>query len=295
MNTTWMDVFISDCSERFRMVDDPAMVIVEFELPRICIQLCENFRYNRLVMPYKVSRRCPICQTANLKDLSAHLRQLHKLTMEERQGYLKQAKHSDVDTILRDNITENNYQTGLNIDQNISDLESEKSDENNDTQDTYRNELIVNQDNSDSESEEINNTEDRYRFALNANEYISDSESVENRGGERSDIFKRSQVNTKRFLPILRKMVSMPMERKRWFIKQEAPKDFIQFLREITANSGKFKLNDDHRWIINHSKTFRAIINKNIHPSRIHKFMTRKEFLQIFSVVLPQIIKIISK
>ena len=44
-------------------------------------------------MPYTQRRACPICGKPNLLKLSEHLRQVHGLSSEERQPWLKQASH----------------------------------------------------------------------------------------------------------------------------------------------------------------------------------------------------------
>ena len=45
-------------------------------------------------MPYRHRRHCPICFKPNLLSLSHHLSQVHKLTSEERQPWLKAAVFS---------------------------------------------------------------------------------------------------------------------------------------------------------------------------------------------------------
>ena len=44
-------------------------------------------------MPYYHTRTCPICQKADLQDISRHFRQVHKLSSAERKPYLKVAQY----------------------------------------------------------------------------------------------------------------------------------------------------------------------------------------------------------
>ena len=44
-------------------------------------------------MPYKFRKVCPICGTPNILRLSDHLRQVHQLSVGERQPYLRSAMY----------------------------------------------------------------------------------------------------------------------------------------------------------------------------------------------------------
>jgi hypothetical protein len=142
--------------------------------------------------------------------------------------------------------------------------------------------------NVNNKSEDIITLNDEEDDSLDSE--TNSEESEEFNGTVRDEISMTSQNDVCCFLPILRKMISMNTEKKRLFIKLEAPEDFIHFLRGITQNCDRFILNNGDHWTINHSRTFRSITNKSIRPDRIRKFMTRYAFLHPFSRVLPQMI-----
>jgi hypothetical protein len=211
-------------------------------------------------MPYRNVRHCPICSKNSLKDLSTHLRQRHKLSVKERHEYLAEAKRTINSSKTTKSVNSRSISSSSSeLDNSDSDIASRKNEE----------------------TEEIEEEEEHKEVGE------SDHDDTFTQEGK---LYKDDQD----FLPILRKMLAMNMEQKRWYIKYNAPDDFIRFLRGISLNCDKFKLNFDHYWAINYSNTFRAITTKTIPPRRIPKFMTRKDFLQPLTVLLPQIIRVIS-
>ena len=50
-------------------------------------------------MPYAYTRVCPVCHKVNVQNLSRHLRQVHNLSPDERQPYLKAAQYQLQDDV----------------------------------------------------------------------------------------------------------------------------------------------------------------------------------------------------
>ena len=214
-------------------------------------------------MPYAQTRTCPICQRANLKDISAHLRKVHELSSSRRAQYLNSSK--------------------IISSRNIEDLFEQNKD-----------------DNLNSNAEEPNTmnfvTPSAPSLIQKGNRTGTNAKNVDSKVARRellTQLYANEptyRVQPKCFILILQQLQLMNMERAREYIQKRAPEDLIMFFRSLSDNVDKFDLTYDQHFLLKHSRLFKQINNPSVHRSFARKLMARDEFITFMYEILPHVL-----
>ena len=206
-------------------------------------------------MPYRYHRECPICH-GRVKDLSTHLRQQHKLPPEERTRFLSLAKMSK-------SPTSHNFTC-----------------------------------------QKVNLPEEQ--MVQNATKYSGEvvpslkTSRDENTYGEQTSIHGGTHPVTNQTLPLylsqnlvhLRKFFAMTKERKKWYIKREAPESFIRFLREGLAMivEGQIVCSDEINQFYRDK-----LLSKTLTHDKARIFLSNDKFMDFVQCMSVKVVEFLAK